>query len=81
MRKTEILDIIDDGRKSRESLKAQILKQYDNIKQLGGKIEKVDKFKLPSSGIERNIIVIRKIKETSKKYPRKAGVPSKQPLK
>lgn len=32
----EILDIIDDGRKSRESLKAQILKQYDNIKQLGG---------------------------------------------
>ena len=48
---------------------------------LGGKIEKVDNFKLPESDLERNIIIIRKEKNTPKEYPRKAGLPSKEPLK
>ena len=30
---------------------------------------------------ERNVIIVEKIKETPKKYPRKAGTPAKQPLK
>ena len=51
------------------------------IKELGGQIEKVDEFCLPGTEIKRNIIIIKKIKETSNKYPRKAGMPSKQPLK
>lgn len=51
------------------------------IKELGGKIEKVDSMILPSSDIKRNIIIIRKKNETPKKYPRKAGMPSKDPLK
>lgn len=51
------------------------------IKELGGKIELVDEFCLPGTDIKRNIIVIRKEKETPKKYPRKSGTPSKQPLK
>ena len=51
------------------------------IKELGGKIEKIDTFCLPGTDIKRNIIVIRKEKETPKKYPRKSGTPSKQPLK
>ena len=51
------------------------------IKELGGKIEFVDEFCLPGTDIKRNIIVIRKEKETPKKYPRKSGTPSKQPLK
>lgn len=50
------------------------------IKTLGGQIEKVEEFTLPDSDIKRSIIIIRKIKETSKKYPRKPGVPSKNPL-
>ena len=50
------------------------------IRELGGKIENVDNFLLPNSDIERNIVIIRKVKETSKKYPRKAGVPSKLPM-
>ncbi len=50
------------------------------IKELGGKIVKVDKFNLPSSDMERNIIVIKKIQHTPNKYPRKAGLPSKSPL-
>ena len=51
------------------------------IKELGGKIEKVEKFTLPDSDMERNIIIIKKIKETSNKYPRKAGMPSKVPIR
>ena len=33
----EILDIIDDGRKNRDSLKMQIINYYDNISKLSGK--------------------------------------------
>lgn len=50
------------------------------IKTLGGQIEKVEEFTLPESDIKRNIIVIKKIKQTPNKYPRKPGVPSKNPL-
>ncbi len=48
---------------------------------LGGKIEKIDTIILPESDIERKIIIIKKIKETSDKYPRKAGMPAKEPIK
>lgn len=51
------------------------------IKILGGKISKIDTFKLPESNISRNIIVIQKTNKTPNKYPRKAGIPSKEPLK
>lgn len=47
---------------------------------LGGKFERCDNFCLPKSDISRNIIIIDKIKETPKKYPRKAGTPVKTPL-
>lgn len=47
---------------------------------LGGKLEKIDELYLPQSNIKRNIIIIRKIEDTSSKYPRKAGVPSKNPI-
>ena len=50
------------------------------IKLLGGKIERVEKFNLPNSDIERNIVIIKKIQETPNKYPRKAGMPSKAPM-
>lgn len=50
------------------------------IEILGGKIEVVDKFYLPESDMERNIVVIEKIKNTPNRYPRKAGIPSKQPI-
>ena len=46
---------------------------------LGGKIENIEHIILPGN-LERNIILIRKIKRTPEKYPRKAGIPVKQPL-
>lgn len=50
------------------------------IEKLGGRIEKVDCFKLPNTEIERNIIIIEKIKRTPNEFPRKAGIPSKKPI-
>lgn len=47
---------------------------------LGGSIEKIEDITLPNSDIRRNIIIVRKIKNTPNKYPRKAGIPSKEPL-
>jgi len=47
---------------------------------LGGKIEKTIKFELPGTDIGRSFVKIKKIKNTAKKYPRKAGLPSKEPL-
>lgn len=51
------------------------------INVLGGTIEKIEEFKLPESDIGRTIIVINKQKNTPIKYPRKAGTPSKEPIK
>lgn len=51
------------------------------IKELGGKILKKEEIYLPKTDMKRNIIIIEKIKPTLKKYPRKAGIPLKQPLK
>lgn len=47
---------------------------------LGGKIEKVENL-LISNEIERNIIIISKIKSTPNKYPRGQGKPLKEPIK
>lgn len=47
---------------------------------LGGKIEKIEKFMLPDTDIGRELVQIDKVKNTPGKYPRKAGVPAKEPL-
>ena len=45
---------------------------------LGGKLKKIDKFELGEAS--RSFITIDKVNSTSKKYPRKAGLPTKSPL-
>ena len=50
------------------------------IEILGGKIEKVDEITLPTTDIKRKIVIIKKIKHTPNKYPRKAGTPAKEPI-
>lgn len=45
---------------------------------LGGKISDIKKFELGDSG--RAFVIIDKVSGTPKKYPRKAGTPSKDPL-
>ena len=48
---------------------------------LGGKLLKVEKFELPGTDIGRSLVQIEKVKNTGNKYPRKAGMPSKEPIK
>ena len=50
------------------------------IKLLGGEVSSVNNFKLTDDVTDRSIIVIKKVSKTPKNYPRKAGVPSKDPL-
>lgn len=51
------------------------------ITKLGGKLKKPILFTLPETDISRSFLIINKIKSTPKAYPRKAGTPSKEPLK
>lgn len=50
------------------------------LKELGGEIEEINKFKLSDTDATRNIIIVRKISSTPKKYPRKAGTAVKNPI-
>jgi 16S rRNA (guanine527-N7)-methyltransferase len=50
------------------------------IDALGAVVGEQDEFTLPNSDIYRNLFKIKKIKPTPKKYPRKAGLPSREPL-
>ena len=65
-------------------MKGSNIEEVDDAKKalniLGGEIEKIEKIILPNTDIVRNIIVIKKVKETPLKYPRKPGTPSKEPI-
>lgn len=50
------------------------------VKILGGKIIDITKFQLPGSDISRSLLKIEKVKGTGKKFPRKAGLPAKEPI-
>jgi len=47
---------------------------------LGGRVEEIKKLTLPFSNFERNVVIIKKFRQTPIKYPRKSGKPSKEPL-
>jgi 16S rRNA (guanine527-N7)-methyltransferase len=51
-----------------------------SITTLGGKVEDIFTFTLPIEESERTILVIKKEKQTPKKYPRKPGTPGKMPI-
>ena len=63
------------------NVKEELVDGKNAIGVLGGKLSCVDEFVLPDSDIFRNVVVIDKIKNTPGKFPRKAGVPSKEPIK
>ena len=54
---------------------------YENaLKELFGKVESENVFTLPESDFTRRIICVNKIENLSTRYPRKAGIPKKNPL-
>lgn len=47
---------------------------------LGGEIDKLYNVMIPSTDLNHRIAKIKKVKQTPKKYPRKAGEPTKAPI-
>lgn len=64
-----------------EKITVEIEEASQAIEILGGKIDRNEEFQLPNSDIYRNLVVVKKVKGTPGKYPRKSGVPGKEPLK
>ena len=62
------------------SVDEEIAQSKKAVYVLGGEIGKVEKFHLPGSDMERALVVVEKKRSTPKKYPRKAGMPTKEPL-
>jgi len=47
---------------------------------LGGEVEAVHRFTLPHSDSQRTLVIVKKVRHTLRAYPRKAGIPSREPL-
>ncbi|MPQ43779.1 16S rRNA (guanine(527)-N(7))-methyltransferase RsmG [Clostridium tarantellae] len=62
-----------------------IIEELQNAKNaigtLGGKLEGVLEVNIEGSDLKHNLVIVKKIKETPKTYPRKAGSITKKPLK
>lgn len=50
------------------------------VEMLGGEIRHIYKFNLPETDYKRSLIFIKKKSPVSKRFPRKSGLPSKEPL-
>lgn len=61
-------------------IEEELMNSKRAIKELGGVLKSEVLFNIPGTDISRNLIVIEKIKNTPKKYPRKAGMPTKEPI-
>lgn len=58
----------------------EITEAHRAIKVCGNALERTVKVTLPNSDIRRTLVVIKKIQHTPGIYPRKSGLPSKQPI-
>jgi len=50
------------------------------IKILGGKVEKVIPYDIPTTDLQHNLVIIKKVAPIPQKYPRSAPKPAKMPL-
>ena len=63
------------------NIEEEIKNSQKAVQILGGEIETIQQLILPNSNIKRNIIIIKKKYKTQTKYPRRPGIPTKQPIK
>lgn len=61
--------------------KEEMNKAKRSWEMLGGELDKVIPFQLSDSKEDRTLVVIDKVDTTPIKYPRRAGIPEKRPLK
>lgn len=62
------------------NLSEEIRNAKSAINLLGGEIVDLINIKLDKGNIDRNLVIIKKVKHTTEEYPRKPGTPAKQPL-
>lgn len=62
------------------NVEEEIFKYEMAVEEFGGAIDDVAIFDLPDSELTRSLILIYKDTSTSKKYPRKNGIPIKRPI-
>lgn len=62
------------------SLSTEVNEANNALKILGGNIERIIDITLPDTDITHKLLIVKKIKKCSTKYPRKAGKPLKSPL-
>ena len=60
---------------------SEIAESENAIRILGGKKNDIRTFQMEGFDLDHTIVLIRKLKKTMAKYPRKSGMPAKQPLK
>ncbi len=77
----ELLKVKAEENVSRETSGSEKDNAMNAIKVLGGKIENIVEYDLCDAGLYRCLCIIKKERSTPKKYPRKAGLPSKEPIK
>lgn len=63
-----------------KKVKDEIISAEKALETLGGKVEKIVQVNVPYLEAERYLVVIKKVKETPDKYPRRSGMPLKKPL-
>lgn len=63
-----------------ESAQLEALKSEKVIQRLGGKIRVILPVELPGVADERYLVVLEKVARTSAEFPRRTGLPAKQPL-
>jgi len=66
---------------SHKKTKEEMNDAKNALKILGGEVERIEEVTIEGSDLNHNLVVIKKFKETPKKYPRKAGMVTKNPLR
>jgi 16S rRNA (guanine527-N7)-methyltransferase len=64
-----------------ESVEGEVADARQAIDILGGRLDRIIPVDLPGIDGVRNLVVIEKVAPTPEKYPRRAGVPAKRPLR
>ena len=59
----------------------EVIEAEHALSLLGGRAVEIRNGNLKEFGIEHKVVVIKKVKNTPSKFPRKAGTPAKEPLK
>ena len=62
-------------------VKEELEESKKALEKLGGEVIGVEKIDIPKSDITHSLVIIKKVRQTPKAYPRKAGKVTKNPIK